>query len=103
MAHLLVPDDPALPPVYGDGGWSHTKAYVTLDSVSGGGRLSCDGWFHLKRVPTDDSFPFAYEGGSTKWKCDDGRRVDANVDGRFEIDPATQTPVFVLYVTGIAR
>lgn len=102
-SHTSLPADPALPPGFGDDGWAHVGASVSLISLGSEGELSCTGWFHLRRSPTDDVFPFAYEDGMAKWKCSDGRRVDAAVDGFFEIDPVFGAPVFILHVTGEVR
>ncbi len=78
-------------------------AFASLVSVATGEEITCEGWFHIKRTPTQDPFPFGYEDGSTKWKCSDDRRVDANVNGHFEVDPVSGLPVFVLVVTGFVR
>lgn len=103
-SHTSVPEDPWLPLTFGDQGWAHIRpAFSSLVSVATGENITCEGWFHMKRTPTDDPFPFAYEDGSAKWKCSDGRRVDANVNGHFAIDPASGFPVFVLVVTGFIR
>ena len=103
-SHTSVPEDSSLPPGVGDQGWAHVKpAFASLVTVATGETITCEGWFHIKRTPTNDPFPFAYEDGSTKWKCSDGRRVDATVNGHFEVDPASGVPVFVLIVTGFVR
>jgi hypothetical protein len=102
-SHTSVPSDPALGPGYGDDGWAHVAAEASLVSIGTGTETSCAGWFHLRRSPTDDPFPFAYEDGSTMWACSDGRRVVAEVDGFFELDPVTGSPIFVLHVTGALR
>lgn len=103
-SHTSLPADPSLPPGFGDIGWAHVSpAYADFTTLEDGRTFSCDGWFHLERATADPPFPFAYDDGRSKWRCDDGRRLTADLRGYFELDPVSGLPVFVIEVTGTIR
>ncbi len=101
-SQLSTTDNPALPIYFGDDGVVHLKADAIFDPVAGGDRVTCSGFFQLKKIPADPPFLFAEE-GFARWQCDNGWKVQLDVDGQFEVLPGVPQPVFVLTVSGEAR